>query len=74
MNVEQAKKVLTDAGFYVGNLWSIQDVQDRYKCDDETAQDILHDALTNEYIAQEIFSQIVDFAECEGLEEIEQVN
>lgn len=74
MSVEQAKKVLTDAGFYVGNLWSIQDVQDRYKCDDETAQDILHDALTNEYIVQEIFSQIIDFAECEGLEEIEQVN
>jgi hypothetical protein len=74
MSVEQAKQVLTDAGFYVGNLWSIRDVQDRYECDDETAQDILHDALTNEYIVQEIFSQIIDFAECEGLEEIEQVN
>lgn len=71
MSVEQAKKVLTDAGFYVGNLWSIQDVQDRYKCDDETAQEIIEDALTNDWINDHINSCIVGTCEHIGLEERE---
>ena len=58
MTTEQAKEVLRNAGYYVDNLWTIQDVQDRFECNDETAQEILHDALTNEYIVEQIFEQI----------------
>lgn len=66
--IEEAKEVLRNAGFFVDNLWSVNDVS--YKCDDETAQDILNGALTNEWILEQIFSTIRDLAEDEGLEEI----
>ena len=66
-NIIEALKVLKQAGYFVDNLWTVDDVQDRYECDEDTAQSILYDALTNEYIVQEIFSQIIDYAECEGL-------
>jgi hypothetical protein len=65
--IHNAKDVLEEAGYFVGNLWHINDVQDRYECDDKTAQSILYDGLTNEYIVERIFAQIDDFAECEGL-------
>lgn len=69
--IEKAKAILREAGYFVDNLWTVQDVQDRYKCDDDTAQGILYDSLTNEYIVEKIYNQISDFAECEGIEEIE---
>lgn len=69
--IANAKLVLKQAGYFVDNLWTVDDVQDRYECDEDTAQSILYDALTNEYIVQEIFSQIIDYAECEGLKEKE---
>ena len=69
MTVQQAKQVLRDAGYFVDNLWTIQDVQDRFECNDETAQGILYDALTNEYIVEKIFEQINDYAKCENLTE-----
>lgn len=69
--IEDAKEVLRNAGFFVDNLWSVNDVKDRYKCDDDTAQNILNGALTNEWISEQIFSTIKDLAEDEGLEEIE---
>lgn len=70
-DIEKARETLRNAGYYVDNLWSIYDVQDRFECDNETAQDILHDSLTNEYIVQQIFSNITDFAMTEGLKEKE---
>jgi len=69
--IEDAREVLRNAGFFVDNLWSVNDVKDRYKCDDDTAQDILNEALTNEWITEQIFSTIKDLAEDEGIEELE---
>ena len=65
MNVEQAKQILKNNGYFVGNLWNIEDVQKKYICDDETAQNILNKSLTTEYIIEDIFIQI-DF-NCEDL-------
>lgn len=70
MNVEQAKQVLTDAGFYVENLWSIQDVQAIFKCDDETAQNILDKSLTNEATMQQIHFSIREFGTMNNLDEV----
>lgn len=70
MNVEQAKQVLIDAGFYVGNLWSIHDVQDRFKCDDETAHDILDKSLTNEATMEQIHFSIREFGTMNNLDEV----
>lgn len=70
--IANAKLVLKQAGYYVDNLWHINDVKDRFECDDnDLAQSILHDALTNEYIVEEIFEQIWDYAKCEDLNEKE---
>lgn len=70
--IANAKLVLKQAGYYVDNLWHINDVQDRFECDDnDLAQSILHDALTNEYIVEKIFEQIWDYAQTEGLNEKE---
>lgn len=68
IEIENAKLVLKQAGYYVDNLWHINDVKDRFDCNDDTAQDVLHDALTSEWTLEKIFEQICDFAETKGLE------
>jgi hypothetical protein len=55
MNVEQAKQVLTDAGFYVGNLWSINDISEGTP---EERMNILERVLDSEYIQGEIIEAI----------------
>jgi hypothetical protein len=69
--IANAKLVLKQAGYFVDNLWTVDDVQDRYECDDDTAQSILYDALTNEYIVELIFNCIINYAEQENLKEKE---
>ena len=69
--IANARLVLKQAGYYVDNLWSIPDVQDRFECDEDTAQKILHRALTNEYIVEKIFEGIWDYAKNENLNEKE---
>lgn len=65
--IEKAKAVLRDAGFYVDNLWHIDDVKGRFECTDEQAQEILEDALTNEATMEQIQFSIVEFASIEGI-------
>lgn len=72
MSVEEAKKVLRDNGYFTDNLWHIDDVQLRYKCDEETAQDILNNALTNEWVMEQIHYAIQTQCEEEQLEEVEE--
>lgn len=65
--IANAKLVLKQAGYYVDNLWHVDDVKDRFDCNDDTAQNVLHDALTSEWTLEKIFEQISDFAETRGL-------
>jgi hypothetical protein len=69
--IANAKLVLKQAGYFVDNLWHVNDVQDRFECDDFTAQDILNDALTNDYIIEKIFESIFDYSKNENLNEKE---
>ena len=55
MTIDQAKQVLKEAGYYVENLWSIDDIKSQYKCTDEEAYDVLDDAFNNERVIEEIF-------------------
>lgn len=64
--VEKAKAVLKQHGYFVDNLWSTQDVTDRYECTEEQAQEVLEKALTNEWVVEQIFFAIDDA--CESLE------
>ena len=57
-DIQKAKEVLTNAGYFVDNLWRIEDVQDIYECTDEDALHVLDDALTSEYIVQNVFDII----------------
>ena len=47
MTTEYARKVLRAYGYFVDNLWNIEDVQGRYECDEDKAQYVLERALTN---------------------------
>jgi hypothetical protein len=60
--IANAKLVLKQAGYFVDNLWHINDVQDRHECDDDTAQEVLHMALTHTYIIECILDVIEDKA------------
>jgi hypothetical protein len=58
--IENAKKVLRDAGFYVDNLWHINDVKQNYKVSDDEAYKILDVALTGDWITERTFEMIND--------------
>lgn len=58
----KAKDLLRQQGYFVDNLWSVEDVTDRFDCSDEVAQEILYQALTHPYIVEMIHDKIRDIA------------
>jgi hypothetical protein len=58
--VEKARAILKQHGYFVDNLWSTQDVTDSYDCTEEQAQKVLLMALTNEWTIEKIFYAIAD--------------
>ena len=70
--IEKAKAVLRKNGYQVYNLWSIEDVQHKYKCTDEEAQGVLINALQNDATMEQIWFAIDFHAEDDGLELIEE--
>ena len=58
MTTKEAKEVLKNSGYFVDNLWHVNDVQENFDCDEETAQNILYWALSSptviEYINETI--------------------
>lgn len=57
--VEKAKDVLRESGYYVDNLWQTKDVTDFYKCtDEEEAYFVLDEVMNSEQTAVNIFEQI----------------
>ncbi len=74
MSVEQAKEVLKQNGYFVDNLWSVDDVQLNWKCDEDTAQEVLEKALTNEWVVEQIFFAIGNVAEEMELERLEDLD
>ena len=61
--INKAKKVLEDAGYYVGNLWSTEDVTSNYECTEEEAQDVLDKALQLDSVMIDIWMAIDYVAE-----------
>ena len=64
---EILKDQLRKRGFYVDNLWSIEDVKSRFECDNEEAYAVLEDAMTNEAVMERVWNAIYDAAEYNGL-------
>jgi hypothetical protein len=58
LTIESAKQLLKDYGYYVDNLWHIDDVKQNYNMSDDEAYDILNEAMQSSYIMENIFEQI----------------
>ncbi len=66
--IELAKDVLRDAGYYVDNLWQVDDVRNKFEnVDNETCQEILDIALTNDWLTEQIWVTIEEVGTDEGL-------
>jgi len=70
--IEEAKALLKENGYFVDNLWCVDDVKAKFKCTDEQAQDVLEKSLTNDATMEQIWLSIDIFAEMEELEEIDE--
>jgi hypothetical protein len=69
MGVEEAKTVLRDAGYYVDNLWSTEDVSNKLddyiipegeELDETDMQNILDEILTVDTLMEDINYAIAD--------------
>ena len=67
--VTEALDFLESQGFYIRNLWHVQDVQTKSECTEEEALDVLEDAVSGEWIIEQINERISYCGEREGLEE-----
>lgn len=56
--IEQAKELLKNYGYFTDNLWHVDDVLTRFDCDEDTAQSILNDALTNDATFEQVWLAI----------------
>jgi uncharacterized protein YcaQ len=69
IEIEKAKDTLRKAGYYVDNLWQVDDVIGRYDCKEDDAQDILNDALQNESVMASVWECIDYYAKKMNLKE-----
>lgn len=56
MNIEEAKKVLKEAGYYVDNLWQVEDVTGKF-CGE--AENLMLESVVDEYDAQNILDKVM---------------
>lgn len=68
LSIEDAKEILERHGYFVANLWHIDDVTINYECDEDIAQDILYKSLTNDHVMESVWDSINYFAEDLALE------
>lgn len=57
-STEDLKNELKLRGFFVDNLWTTEDVESRYHCSEDEAQEVLEQALTNEATMEQIWFAI----------------
>jgi hypothetical protein len=63
---QELKEELSRRGFFTDNLWSVHDVKGIFSVNDEEAQDILDEALTNEATMEQIWFSIRTFGDMGG--------
>jgi hypothetical protein len=56
--IDNAKAILRESGYYVENLWHVDDVKGKYECDDDEAYEILDNAIFNEVTFERIWLAI----------------
>lgn len=70
-SVTKAKALLKSHGYYVENLWRVDDVQAKFVCTDKQAQSVLHYALKNDATMEQIWFAIGVHGEDDNLTKIE---
>ena len=65
--VTECLNYLESQGFYVFNMWHVQDVQTKFDCTDEEAQELLEKAVSGEVIIEMINDRISTFGDEMGL-------
>ena len=66
-DIENAKDLLKANGYQTYNLWHVDDVMLQYECNLDEAMDIIEQALTNEWVVEEVFNVIGNLASEYGL-------
>lgn len=61
-SIERAKALLKSHGYYVDNLWQVDDVIFSYECTEQEAQELLDEALTSDRIFSEVWNSIANTA------------
>jgi len=56
--IKYAKSLLKGNGYYIDNLWHVDDVKGKFNCTNEEAQDVLNGALTNDATMEQIWLAI----------------
>jgi hypothetical protein len=67
--ITEALDFLESQGFYIHNLWHIQDVQDKFECTPEEAMKVLDEAVSGELIMEDIQISILIYGRQNGLKE-----
>ncbi len=62
-NIEEAKKLLRDNGYFVDSLWQTYDVTMNYDCTEEEAHEVLLGVFSNESVYDIIWETIKSEAE-----------
>lgn len=68
--IEKARQVLRQNGYFVDNLWCVDDVQSKYNCTEEQAQVILEQSLTNDATMEQVWFSIKEFSELANLKKV----
>lgn len=69
MLIAQAKFTLKQEGYFVDNLWHVDDIKSRFECENnQQAQELLYNALTNEWIMEQVWYAIDMVCQEENLE------
>ena len=68
ISTQVLKNELKERGYFVDNLWTTEDVQSRFNCTSEEAQEVLEQALTNDATMEQIWLAIEFHGEDNELE------
>ena len=71
IDIENAKQVLRENGYFVDNLWQTCDVKNSYECTEQEAYNVLYEVFDTDNVQQEISEMIWHIAETMNLKQID---
>ena len=71
-DIENAKDLLKPNGYQAYNLWHVDDVMLKDECNLDEAMDIIEQALTNEWVIEQVFYVVGSLASEYGLKRKEE--